>query len=109
MGVLADVQNELPEWRNRNFPTSNTPWYPLSGITEEVGELNHAWLKMQQGIRGTTQEHTEHMIDALADTLIYMCDFACRMDIDLEEALAETWNTVRERDWQKYPKDGLTV
>ena len=32
---------------------------------EEVGELAHAYLKMEQGIRGNADEHTANMKDAV--------------------------------------------
>lgn len=48
---LTEFQNEVKAWTDKNFPDDH-PHQPLLGIAEEVGELCHAHLKMEQGIRG---------------------------------------------------------
>jgi hypothetical protein len=48
---LRKFQQEQKDWSKRNFPTQNTPYRPLLGVMEEVGELSHAHLKAEQGIR----------------------------------------------------------
>jgi len=75
--------------------------HPLLGIAEEVGELCHAFLKAEQGIRGTPEEHREAMIDAVGDIMVYLADFCNRNNINLEVATADTWDKVSFRDWKK--------
>jgi len=46
----------------------------LLGLLEEMGEYAHAQLKMEQGIRGTKEEHLASQHDAIADIVIFFCD-----------------------------------
>jgi NTP pyrophosphatase (non-canonical NTP hydrolase) len=88
-----------------NFPNSDSV-EQLLGVVEEVGELAHAVLKFRQGIRGTSEEHRAETIDAVGDILIYLINFCNYEKIDIAACLAETWDTVRFRDWRAYPKTG---
>jgi NTP pyrophosphatase (non-canonical NTP hydrolase) len=64
-------------WINHNFPTT-TPWEQVTGVMEEAGELAHAILKRQQGIRGTKEALEAEMQDAIGDLLIYS-NGVCRL------------------------------
>lgn len=169
---IHETQNEVAEWASRNF--GNTPAYrPLLGMIEELGEICatfsniaqvddpahlliracaylgkmcHARLKMEQGIRGTKEEHehnlylnaayllvvfrnlftsnsitvanmstalslgnfdkTDTICDGLGDLFVYACDFSNRIEIDMENAIYDTWAKVKQRDWQKNNKTG---
>jgi NTP pyrophosphatase (non-canonical NTP hydrolase) len=103
--TLTQIQLEIEAWSVRNFGKQPS-WCPLLGVTEEVGELSHAYLKRQQGIRGTTEEHNEALRDAVGDIMIYLLDFCGREGINLEDILDETWNQVKQRDWNKNKVDG---
>lgn len=81
-------------------------WHPLLGISEEVGELHHVYLKREQNIRGTAREHKADMIDAVGDILIYLSDFCTKEGICLQTALEITWAKVSARDWQKDKEKG---
>jgi NTP pyrophosphatase (non-canonical NTP hydrolase) len=108
--TLRTVQDEHRAWQAHNFSaevSEDRARDALLGVTEEVGELAHAMLKLKQGIRGTPEEHRAAAKDAVGDTLIYLLDFCTRMDWDAQEILEETWAGVRQRDWKKYPKTGL--
>lgn len=105
--TLYKIQVEVGEWSKKNFP-NNTATSPLLGIFEEAGELAHAVLKLKQGIRGTREEHEAAEKDACADLLIYLLDYCDRRDINLQRTLERTWEQVSQRDWQKFPTDGLT-
>lgn len=105
MLTLAQLQVEVREWTDRNFPNA-PPHYPLLGIMEEVGELAHAHLKNEEGIRGTPEEHLIAKVDALGDVIVYLAHYAHRSGIDLQGALEVTWNKVKQRDWKKNPKTG---
>jgi NTP pyrophosphatase (non-canonical NTP hydrolase) len=101
VSILIDVlkmQDEVGKWAERNFGGGPST-HPLLGIVEEVGELSHAHLKEEQGIRGTKEEHEEEARDALGDIMIYMLDYAYRRGWDLGDILTETWDNVRKRDW----------
>ena len=51
--------------------SSNLTVQLMSGIMEEVGEANHSILKMEQGIRGSKEEHLADLKDAIGDISIY--------------------------------------
>ena len=99
------IQREQKEWSERNFGP-HPAWHPLLGLVEEVGELSHAYLKREQGIRGTKEEHDEAIRDAVADAIIFLCDFCTCEGIDLECQVSATWEQVKKRNWKDNPKDG---
>lgn len=100
--TLSQLQSEVGEWSRKNFP-NNQPYHPLLGVTEETGELAHAHLKMDQGIRGTPEEHKLAKIDAVADIMIYLANYCDLNAINMELAVETTWANVKQRDWQKNP------
>jgi len=86
---LKKFQAELKEWSVHNFgplpPEGELPEHPLTGLMEELGELAHAHLKQQQGIRGTASEHEAAAKDAIGDLIIFLCDYSTRRGWDLDE------------------------
>jgi len=102
---IRDMQLEQAEWSKKNFPDSPS-YHPLLGVVEEVGELCHAILKLEQGIRGKPEDHDLAGQDAVGDTLIYLMDFCTRKGWDMQEILEKTWDHVKQRDWQKDKKRG---
>ncbi len=102
---LAQLQQEVATWSKHNFPY-NEPHHPLLGLAEEVGELSHAHLKMEQGIRGTESEHMNAKYDAVGDIIIYLADYCFRNGIKLNLAVIQAWDEVKNRDWIKYPRNG---
>lgn len=108
MTELHQIQSEVAEWSTRNFgqqPSVN----PLLGVVEEVGELSHAYLKRQQGIRGTPEEHAAAIRDAVGDIVIFLCDFCAREGINLGNAVEDTWRKVSQRNWVKNSVSGLVL
>jgi NTP pyrophosphatase (non-canonical NTP hydrolase) len=103
--TLAQLQAEMAPWVEHNFG-KRPSWHPLLGIMEELGELTHAHLKCEQGIRGTPEEHFSAKIDAVADVVIFLADYCSAEGIDLQQAVEGTWAQVRQRDWKKAPIDG---
>lgn len=96
---LSVIQKQVDEWARKNF--GNSPSYhPLLGVSEEVGELCHAHLKEEQGIRGTSEELQEKAKDAIADIVIYLCDYCNRREWDIEDLVSETWDKVKQRKWK---------
>ena len=96
---LSRVQKEQQEWSLRNFDNKK-PYQPILGATEEIGELAHAYLKMEQGIRGTRQEHELAMKDAVGDCCIFLMDLCNQMGWDFGSIIDETWQHVKKRDWK---------
>jgi len=76
---------------------------------EEVGELSHAFLKHEQGIRGMRDPVVAHaaMVDAVGDICIYLASFCNANHISLGDAVESTWEQVRLRDWQKHAEKGV--
>lgn len=105
--TFGELQAGVKEWTEHNFP-NNVPWMPLLGVGEELGELNHAFLKMSQGIRGTEEEHLSAMNDAVGDIIIYLADFCNRTGMNIGRAVNDAWTEASQRDWIKYPKDGVS-
>ena len=55
----------------------------LLGICEEAGELCHAQLKKEQGIRGTIEQHDAAMKDAVGDIMIYAINYLSGIDAQI--------------------------
>lgn len=101
---LSSLQGEVQVWVKKNF--GDEPAHrALLGAFEELGELSHAHLKMEQGIR-TTEDHVAAAKDAIGDTIIYLADYCNRRGFDLEEIVTQTWAEVVLRDWKKNPTSG---
>lgn len=108
MTDLAKLQSELHVWRERNFPNADAD-QQREGLVEEVGELHKAHLKQKQGIRGYAGEYgDEEQKDAVGDILIYLAGYCSYRGWNMQTILETTAYTVMQRDWIKYPKDGLT-
>lgn len=94
------LQTEQAVWSERNFGKHDYH-HPLMGVVEEVGELHHAILKQEQGIRGTHAEHEEAAKDAVGDIVIYLADVCTCRGWDMAEIIQTTWARVKLRDWRK--------
>lgn len=103
--MLNKLQQEHAIWQKNNFPTAEK-WECLIGVQEEVGELSHAFLKKHQSIRGTSDEHTESMKDAVGDIVIFLMGFCTMNGIDIDECVEKAWSEVKKRDWAKNSKTG---
>lgn len=71
------LQSEVGRWVTKNFPDS-PPKHQIWGLIEELGELTHAHLKKEQGIRGSEEKHVAAGKDAIADSVIFFMS-ACTM------------------------------
>ena len=103
---FRDIERAVTLWRAYNFPGA-TADQQLLGVVEELGELAHAVLKSKQGIRGYSEEDTFEAQDAVGDLLIFLINFCTLNDWDVLNILRDTWSEVRERDWIKFPKNGV--
>lgn len=124
---LQEIQKEIGEWSRKQFGNNVSKrtgdclfsQNALTGIVEEVGELNHVTICMHQGRRGydpTTDEgrakYNADRNDALADILVFMCDYAYREDVDLLTVLNETWDKVVSKrtvaNWEEHSHEQTT-
>ncbi len=108
---IVCIQEEHAAWLERNFPDSisvSGTDRSFKGLVEELGELAHHSLKMEQGIRGTPEEHLAEMKDAVGDLYIFLNSYCTSQGWNLGDIIKETWDEVKKRDWIAFPKDGLT-
>ena len=103
---LVDLQIEAAAWQRENFDKPKA-YQPLLGVIEEVGELSHAHLKAEQGIRKGADYHAKK-IDAIGDIIIYLSHYCTLEGISLQDAVFLTWQEVKGRNWRKFPKNGKT-
>jgi NTP pyrophosphatase (non-canonical NTP hydrolase) len=104
---LSRLQRELEVWVSHNFG-SPPPGQRLLVITEEVGELAHAQLKQEQGIR-MDEDHEANAKDAVADIVIAVASYCNGRGFNLGELVEETWTKVKARDWKADPVGGVHV
>lgn len=105
--TFRQLQQEQAPWAKHNFP-NNLNYHQLLGLVEEVGELAHAHLKMDQNIRGTKEEHMAEAKDAIGDIIVFLSGYCNLMGIDFQDAVETAWNTVKQRDFVKFPRNGRT-
>lgn len=96
MKSLNEMQDEQYEWSMRNFGPQSA-MLPLLGVVEELGELAHAVLKREQGIR-KDENHLHNEKDAIGDVCIYLMDYCNRRGFNLLQIVNTAWEEVRERD-----------
>jgi len=102
---LAELQARQLAWRARNFPNQR-PHEALLGLAEEVGELSHAHLKGEQGIRHTPEEVQKMKEDAVGDIAIYLASYCNTNGINLQACVEREWEKVEARDWVSDPIGG---
>lgn len=77
MSLFNDLQNEVGEWSEKNFPGQPTV-NPFIGSGEEVGELAQCL--------DLDSEPSSEELDAVGDTLVYLADFCAKRGIDYQSA-----------------------
>lgn len=109
MKSITEIQKAVGEWADKNFPSeeSRGRLRCALGVAEESGELAHAVLKRDQGIRGTAKKHDADAKDAIGDIVIYLMDFCHRAGWDFESIVREIADEVLKRDWTKDPNRGV--
>ncbi len=100
------IQKQVGEWSLKNFGHEGKLHHPILGVGEEAGELNHAFLKQEQGIRGTSLDHDAAMKDAIGDIVIYLLDLCYRKKFNFGQIVVDTWLNVKNRDWKKNQQTG---
>lgn len=104
---ILEMQEQHRQWAQHNFPKT-LPHQPLLGIVEEVGELSHAHLKNEQGIRGSAVLHCLAKEDAVGDIMMYLFHYCELNGLTLSACINTAWNEIKTRDWIKFPKNGKT-
>jgi NTP pyrophosphatase (non-canonical NTP hydrolase) len=102
---LSKMQQERNQWVLENF-SGDQMEDSIFGAVEELGELAHHYLKRKQGIRGDAEMHRTEMLDAVADTVIYLAGVCTHLGADYGALVHETWERVKERDWNKHRETG---
>jgi NTP pyrophosphatase (non-canonical NTP hydrolase) len=97
------VKEDVEAWMIRNFPNESRVSVTL-GLCEEVGEVARAVLKQEQGIRGTWEEWDNEIKKELGDVYLKLMQVAMVCGFDLDEAIAQRWEVIRQRDWVRNPK-----
>lgn len=103
---FTELQLAIGEWSKENFGAGNVSKVtgqslfsqnPLTGLVEEVGELNGVTIKHHQGRSGYgpgpagRAKYRKDRNDAIADILIFLSDYACREGVVLHDVLEGTW------------------
>ena len=103
---LVEQQESLHEWRLHNFPEAEA-LQQLLGVVEELGELAKVLLKRAQAIRPnlTSEDHEK---DAIGDLMIYLMGYCSYREWSLMDIVNDTAYGVKQRNWRKYPVNGLT-
>ena len=98
------LQFRLAEWQSRSFVNRLTnqsapAWQLALGVAEEAGELAHAILKHEQGIRGMQEEDRffEAAGDAVADCVIFCIQLCTSLGLDFSTLLHLTAEEVMKR------------
>jgi NTP pyrophosphatase (non-canonical NTP hydrolase) len=101
------LQGVARDWRERNFPPEQRDALRQTlGVAEETGELAHAILKMDQGIRGDTEKHMLDAADAIGDIVIYLTGVCDVLQLEFDECVMDAWTRVSKRDWVADPEGG---
>lgn len=97
---LYDFQLLVSQWSTETFgPHHGTGYRNLLGLSEEVGELCHAHLKGEQGIRHTPQEIERLKKDAVGDILIFLCNYCDSQGFNIRDCAAQAWGEIEGRTY----------
>lgn len=89
MEIWRRLQTEHATWAFRNFGV-RAHHQPLLGMVEELGELNDALgstINLEDGTETGAHRYREGIIDAMADTIIFMMDFCTGHQWSLQDLL----------------------
>lgn len=101
---ISEFQELIKKWNDHNFPETEL-WHKVLGLSEEVGELSHAVLKRDQGIR-KDRDYDSEIKDAVGDIFLFLAGFCTIEGISMQECVELAWDEIKDRDWKKYPSDG---
>lgn len=95
--TLRQLQEKQGKWSSRNFPNAQRH-HCLIGLMEELGELSHAHLKAEQGIR-LNEDHEMKRQDAVGDIAIFLAGYCNANNLDLQKCVQDAWDIVETLDW----------
>ena len=81
--ISSQVQREIGAWAWANFNKGALGLNPLLGVIEELGELAHAILKGDLGIRGDAMKHELDAKDAIGDITVYLLNYLNTVSCDV--------------------------
>ena len=109
---MRGLINNVIQWASdRDILSGSNPFKQLDKTSEELNELQRAlaqWyllddlvanreVLMTEAIKEASTKAEAEVVDAYGDVLVTLI-IAARMDgLDLEEALAAAWNTIKDR------------
>jgi NTP pyrophosphatase (non-canonical NTP hydrolase) len=100
--TLDEIQKIVVTWNKRKFGEHFGSGYRnLLGVCEEAGELCHAQLKGEQGIRHTPEEIIKMKMDAVGDIIIFLCNYCDSQNLSMAECFNTAWNEIKDRNWSK--------
>lgn len=103
---LHTIQQDHKVWVEHNFPLAKL-WHPVMGAGEEIGELQHAFLKRDQQIRmGNIGYLTDEIKDAVGDTVMFLLHLCNNEGWELADIIEEVYARVHKRDWIANPETG---
>jgi NTP pyrophosphatase (non-canonical NTP hydrolase) len=105
MSIYDIIQIEHRQWQEYNFgkiPVHDS----ILGAMEELGELCHAYTKLKQGNR-VNEDHVADMKDAIGDIVIFLISICNERGWNFQDIVIDVWTQVRQRDWRKYPENGI--
>ena len=100
MHTIKHLQRNAFKWQERNFDDAKA-YQVLLVVCEEVGELCHAHVKEEQGIRGTAKENQKLGKDAVGDIMISLANYCSLRGWSMKKCVNTAWKDVRKRDWKK--------
>jgi len=74
-----------------------------------VGRLCHFQLKGEQGIRHSKETIESNKLTFLASILSVLLCVAQANNIDWQQSIHNTWNKVKQRDWQTNPMNAAMI
>jgi NTP pyrophosphatase (non-canonical NTP hydrolase) len=111
---LRAIQRRLREWQLANFTQRQLTIKECCilqmalGMNEEAGEVACHVLKGTQSIRsGENGFDKEQIADGVIDAFVFGMQLLSLLDIDVEKALSTTLDEVLNRDWIKFPSNGV--
>lgn len=95
-------QKLVTDWSKKQFgPHHQTGYRNLLGLSEEVGELCHAHLKGEQGIRHTPDQIIALKKDAIGDIVVFLSNYCDSQGFDIEECALNAWHVIKDRDYSQ--------
>ena len=99
--TFIEIQKFASDWSHKNFGDNYGSGYRnLLGVAEEVGELCHAQLKGEQGIKHTPDEILAMKKDAVGDIIMFLCNYCDSQKLNLEECVNIAREEIEKRDWR---------